>query len=92
MLSQGDRSFCLRPRATFSGARGSTNRTVPIATAVAPARMNSAASAHADTPPRPMIGTFASRATASCTSCTMRTATGWMAGPLSPPWPRLRRG
>ena len=41
------------------------------------------------TPPTPMIG---SSGRARWTSCTARTATGWMAGPDSPPPPPPRRG
>ena len=74
------------------GTRGSTKSAVPRPTAVAPARMNSAASGHAMVPPSPMIGTPAPRATWRCTSWTMRTAIGWMPGPLSPPRPRESRG
>ena len=54
---------------------------MPTATEVAPARINSAASAPLMTPPTPTIGSL----TALWTSHTMRTAMGCRAGPDMPP-------
>ena len=54
---------------------------VPMATAAAPARMNSSASSALQIPPMPITGTR----TVWATWYTIRTATGLMAGPDSPP-------
>src|SRR5690606_5856202 len=67
---------------TRAGARGSAKVAVPTWTAEAPARSSSAASSPRATPPTPTIGRSGS---AAWTSCTARTATGWVAGPGRPP-------
>ena len=54
---------------------------VPTATAVAPAASSSIASSGSAMPPMPMMG----MSTAADASQTSFTATGWMAGPESPP-------
>ncbi len=55
---------------------GFTKDAVPMPTALAPARINSAASSHRMMPPVPMIGMEASLATSRYISCTIRTAIG----------------
>ena len=80
------RSSSRRMRA---GARGSAKVAVPTWTADAPASTSSAASAPLATPPTPTIGRSG---WAACTSWTARTATGWIAGPDSPPPPAPSAG
>ena len=67
---------------TRAGARGSAKVAVPTWTALAPARISSAASPPVAMPPTPTIVRSGS---AACTSWTARTAIGWMAGPERPP-------
>ena len=69
-------------------ACGFTKFAVPTATAVAPASMNSTASVAHEMPPMPSSGT----STALRTSHTMRSATGFTAGPDRPPTPRASCG
>ena len=70
-------------------ARGSANVAVPTCTATAPASSSSVASHPVATPPTPTIGRSGR---AAWTSCTARTATGWIAGPDSPPPPAPSAG
>ena len=76
---QHQRSISRRIR---TGARGSRKVAVPTWTASAPAMSSSTASSPVITPPTPMM---AASGWAARTSNTARTATGWMAGPDSPP-------
>ena len=64
---------------------GSMKLAVPISIAVAPAMRNSMASSAVMMPPSPTTGIF----TAFATCQTILTATGFTAGPLSPPVPML---
>ena len=69
------------PRATFTVTAGSMKLAVPISMAEAPAKRNSMASRAFMIPPKPTTGIF----TAWATCHTIRKATGFTAGPLSPP-------
>src|SRR5690606_21104853 len=61
------RTHFSRPRAIFTPARGSAKDAAPICTALAPARIISAASSQFVTPPAPMMGAPRSFATARYT-------------------------
>ena len=74
--------------ATLWPARGSLKLSVPTATSVAPAAMNSRASAPLEMPPMPTIGIW----TAAATARTWATAIGRTADPERPPWPAAMPG
>ena len=72
----------LNPSSTCFGARGSAKVAVPTSMAEAPTSSSSAAVSPSVTPPTPTMGRSGK---AACTSCTARTATGWIAAPETPP-------
>ena len=76
-------------RARSEVDRGSANDAVPTSTADAPAIIISTASVPDAIPPTPTIGRSGS---AACTSWTVRTATGRIAGPETPPPPAPSTG
>ncbi|KJU85557.1 hypothetical protein MBAV_002246 [Candidatus Magnetobacterium bavaricum] len=81
--------YCPMPSITCNAVCGLTKLAVPMATAPAPARMNSMASSAVIIPPMPISGADGN---ALCTCQSILSATGFMAGPDSPPMTLDNRG